>query len=134
MTIGLVDRQHFGGRMIGPLLAEVGILAGADAGRKPDPAFLVHHRIVIESVAIPDGFGAPVSGRTKGVVLCRWRIRVADGMQDFTGRVRFRIQDRYPVRTVLSRSIDLTVGIYSRIAAVCGDLVMEIRRRPAPVP
>src|ERR1041385_190542 len=134
MPIRFVDRQHFGGGMIGPLLAEVRILARTDAGRKPDPPFFVHHRIVIESMAIPDGFGSPVSRRPKGVGLSRWRIRVTDGMEHFTGGVRFRIQDRYKVRTVLGRSVDLTVGVYRRIAAVCGDLVMKIRRWPAPVP
>src|SRR2546428_14139716 len=114
MAVRFVDRQHFSGRMIGPLLAEVRILAGTDARRKPDPALFVHHRIVIESVAIPDGFGPPISRRTKGIVLCRRRIRITDGMEHFRGGVWLGIQGRDPVRTVFSRSVDLTVVVYVR--------------------
>src|SRR5437667_5793868 len=53
MTVRFFDRHDFGGGMIGSLLAHIRIFAWANARCKPDASLFIHHRIVIERLAIP---------------------------------------------------------------------------------
>src|SRR5262249_1539603 len=69
MPIGFFNWERFGRRMVGALFTHIRIFAGPDTGREPDSSFLVHHGIVVESLAVPDRFRSPVSRRAERVVL-----------------------------------------------------------------
>ena len=56
-----------------PCLAEIRVRVGTHARREPDAPSLVHHRVVIERLAVPDRIGSPVRRRRHRVGLRRRR-------------------------------------------------------------
>ena len=130
-----LHREHLRGRMIGALPAPRRRRVRTNARRQPDAALLVHPRIVDVGVAVPDRFRAPI-GRLGELrqVLRRRRLGVAPFGLDQAGLVVDGIEPRDEVRARFGRSVDQTVRIDGRIAAVGRDLVMQIALRRVPVP
>src|SRR5207302_7103629 len=75
MSIRFLNRKRLRGRMVRALFAEIRILACTDTRGEPDPSFFIHHRVVIERLAVPDRLGAPIRRWTERIVLRRRRVR-----------------------------------------------------------
>ena len=128
------DGIGLGGRVRRSLLAVIGIGGRPDAGRKPDMAFLVHHRVVHDGLAVPDRLVAPDGGRREEIVLRGRRFGVAHRMQHFARGVALGVQNGNVIGAVLRRAVDFAIRIEARIARIGRDLVMQIGGRAAPFP
>ena len=60
LTRRAVEREYFGGGVIGPLLAKVRVVHIAHRGREPDSPLLVEHAIMVVGAGVPDLLVAPV--------------------------------------------------------------------------
>src|SRR5262249_61656952 len=76
MARGLLDRRELRRGMVRALAAEVRIGELADARGEPDPAGLIHHRIVHAGLAVPDHLVAPIGRWAAWIVLRRWRLGI----------------------------------------------------------
>ena len=134
VTVGRFERDQLRRRMGRALLAEVRIRRRTDAGGEPGPSFLIHHRVVIARLAVPDGIRSPVRRGRHPVGLRGRRLRIADRMQHLGRGMAHRVQDRHIIRALLRRSIEFAVGIDPGVAPIGPDQIVEIGRGAAPVP
>ena len=134
LPAGLVERRDLGGRMVRALLAEVGVCRRPDPRGEPDPALLVHDRVVDRGVAVPDCFFAPVHRWSERQVARRRRLRVAIGMLDDGCLMMHRVEHRDVVGAFLRRSVDQAIGIERRRTLVGRDRVVQVMFVGRPIP
>ena len=134
MAVGLLQREDLRRRMARSLLAEIRVCRRAHPGGEPDPALLVHHRVVRGSLAVPYGLRAPIGRRLQRCGLRGRRVRIAHRMLDLAGRIVRRVEHRDVVGAVLGRAVELAVGVDGRIAPVRRREVVHVGRLAAPVP
>ncbi len=126
MARGLLDRRELRRGMVRALAAEVRIGELADARGEPDPAGLIHHRIVHAGLAVPDHLVAPIGRWAVWVVLRRWRLGIAHRHFYRSRGVGLRIEHGEEVRALLGRAVELAVGIDRRLALVGRNLVVQV--------
>ena len=102
MAVGVFEREHLRRRMVRALLAEVRIGRRTHPRGEPDASLLVHHRVVIAGLAVPDRVRLPSTARAPsaspfddGVFGSR------TGYFHLGRRMRHRIEDRHVIRAVL---------------------------------
>ncbi len=133
--LDLVDREHLRRQQVGALLAVVGIVGAADAGRVPDPRLFIQHQAVRDGLRGPQLLVAPIGRRRIHLGrAARGRLRIAHRNLHARGDALDRIENRHVVGAVLGRAIERPIGVDGGIALVGGDLVVQVGLGSRPVP
>src|SRR2546427_461092 len=120
--------------MVRALFAEVRICRRTNPRGEPNPTFLVHHRVMVAGLAVPDRLLAPIGRGAHRRVLRGWRLRIAYRVFHFHCGVALRVEDWNEIRALLGGPVELAVSVDRGLAPIGRNLIVEVGRRPAPVP
>src|SRR6266498_4657562 len=123
MSVGLLEREHFGRRMVRALFAEIQICRRTDPRGKPNSTFLIHHRVMVAGLAVPDRLLSPIWGGAHRRILRGRRLRIAYRVFYFRRGVPFRVQDWDEIRALLGGPVEYAVGVDGGLAPVSRNLI-----------